>query len=634
MELFSWLTNSGPLVPPVAVGTFVSISLVTTPGSNPVFSILSGKLPEGLILDSGIIYGTPTAKTTSYTSTFVIRATFLNQSSDRSFSITVLPVDKPIWPYPNNVFYLEGPNIDKTFSDFSYVNEQLLAIPQGPYDITYRLTNDSGKLPPGLTLSSTGTLSGIINDPIKFNIKFNDTYEFSVIALSDTVAYIGSTQTFVMTLTYVNVANTPIFIGNQNLGTYRAETNEIIPIQTYNPVPSAGSLVYSQIGGSLPQGLNVDTTAGAIYGFISTQTEYLKNYEFIIAATKNNIFEDIISTATQNYEISIIKNNHDTIEWITDSNLGTIYTSVPSILNIVATHTETVHNLQYYSVGNDLPDGLILKTNGEIHGSPTNTGTYTVTIVVTTGTAYTKQTWDTVSSSKIYPVAFNIENFNINIIKNSSLEYTNIYTRPFLSIDQRLAYQQFIDNTDIFENQYIYRPTDLNFGVQKEFKMYMYYGLEKLPSINDYQSVFLTDPILNNQKNLYVGNPRIITAIDSLGQEIYDVVYLNVIDAFQGTSILDKIQIKFTSLTPYKNSAFLPIWQKFDNTSEFIYGVVLCYTKPKKGIFIINNIKKYLKSVGHLDFQKINFTLDRFIIEQLSSTSSSYLILPSVTSNT
>jgi len=632
MELFSWLTNSGPLVPPVAVGTFVSISLVTTPGSNPVFSILSGNLPEGLILDSGIIYGTPKAKTTSYTSTFVIRATSLNQSSDRSFSITVLPFDKPIWPYPNTVVYLEGPNIDKTFPDFSYVNEQLLAVPQGPYDITYRLTDDSGKLPPGLTLSSTGTLSGIINDPIKFNIKFNDTYVFSVIALSDNMAHIGSTQTFAMTLTYVNVANTPIFIDNQNLGTYRAETKEIIPIQTYNPVPSAGSLVYSQIGGSLPQGLNVDTTAGAIYGFISTQTEYLKNYEFIIAATKNNIYQNIISTATQNYEISIIKNNHDIIEWITDSNLGTIHTSVPSILNIVATHTETVHNLQYYSVGNNFPNGLILKTNGEIHGSTTNTGTYTVTIVATTGTAYTKQTWDIVASSKIYPVAFNIKNFNINVIK-SSLEYTNIYVRPFLSIDQRLAYQQFIDNTDIFENQYIYRPTDLNFGVQKEFKMYMYYGLQKLTSIADYQSVFLNDPILNNQKNLHVGDPRIITAIDSLGQEIYDVVYLNVVDAFQRKSILDKIRIKFSSLLADEDPVFLPIWQK--NSSEFIYGVVLCYTNPKKGIFIINNIKKYLKSVGHLDFHKINFTLDRFIIEQtLSSTSSSYLILPSVTSDT
>lgn len=632
MELFSWLTNSGPLVPPVAVGTFVSISLVTTPGSNPVFSILSGNLPEGLILDSGIIYGTPKAKTTSYTSTFVIRATSLNQSSDRSFSITVLPFDKPIWPYPNNVVYLKGPNIDKTFPDFSYVNEQLLAVPQGPYDITYRLTDNSGKLPPGLTLSSTGTLSGIINDPIKFNIKFNDTYVFSVIALSDNMAHIGSTQTFAMTLTYVNVANTPIFIDNQNLGTYRAETKEIIPIQTYNPVPSAGSLVYSQIGGSLPQGLNVDTTAGAIYGFISTQTEYLKNYEFIIAATKNNIYQNIISTATQNYEISIIKNNHDIIEWITDSNLGTIHTSVPSILNIVATHTETVHNLQYYSVGNNFPNGLILKTNGEIHGSTTNTGTYTVTIVATTGTAYTKQTWDIVVSSKIYPVAFNIKNFNINVIK-SSLEYTNIYVRPFLSIDQRLAYQQFIDNTDIFENQYIYRPTDLNFGVQKEFKMYMYYGLQKLTSIADYQSIFLNDPILNNQKNLHVGDPRIITAIDSLGQEIYDVVYLNVVDAFQRKSILDKIRIKFSSLLADEDPVFLPIWQK--NSSEFIYGVVLCYTNPKKGIFIINNIKKYLKSVGHLDFHKINFTLDRFIIEQtLSSTSSSYLILPSVTSDT
>jgi len=545
----------------------------------------------------------------------------------------VLGIGGPRWLTNSQLI---GPNEDKSFNDYEYLNQKLIAIePAGvstsTYHITYSLSSSSNRLPNGITLSSTGTLSGIISNPITSNTTATDTYKFDVVASN---GYDNIIRTFSMTVTYqLYTFQGPVFLINPNLGTYSDQSAEIIAVTVYDPAVAYGNLIYEKTSGTLPPDLQLDTASGYIYGIISTQTNYLNTYHFDITATKYNEFEGFSKSSTQTFTISILKQNSDKITWVTPENLGTIAMFTPSILNVTATNTNAVNKISYYSVGDDLPTGLILDNSGDILGNPASTGTYTITIVATTGTVYDKNSWNSVSASNNYPVPFAIRKFNINVI-DTPLEHTNIYAKLFLPIDQRLRYRHFIENTDIFEPDYIYRPEDTNFGVQPEFKMFVHYGIPQLNFATDYNEKFISAPLTPNEKIFYANNVNVITAKDASGTALYDVVYINIIDSLQGKSILDKIRSKFVALSKYQlqiNFNFFPIWQHaavIDQTN-FVYGSVLCYAIPGKGVQILKNLKKYSNLLGHFNVYDINFTLDRFVIEKtLTTTNSSYMLLP------
>jgi hypothetical protein len=294
---------------------------------------------------------------------------------------------------------------------------------------------------------------------------------------------------------------------------------------------------------------------------------------------------------------------------------------------MVATHTQTIYDLQYFSVGNDLPNGLVLDTNGDILGVPISTGTYTISVVATTGTIYNAATWNSVVTSKTYPVAAAYKSFDLKI-SNTPLKYTNIYARLFLPKLLRLEYQRFISNTTVFEPNLIYRKEDVNFGVQEDFKMYLHYGIQQFNTVHDYS---IDPPISDQEKIFYTGKIMYQSATDDQGIPLFDVVYLDILDHNQGKQILNKIRQELR----YKSNAginfdYYPYWQKsaiIDQT-KFIFGVVLCYALPGKAVQIIANFKQYFQSLGHFELNNIDFTIDRLVFEQtLSSTSSSYLIL-------
>jgi hypothetical protein len=280
-------------------------------------------------------------------------------------------------------------------------------------------------------------------------------------------------------------------------------------------------------------------------------------------------------------------------------------------------------------VGDNFPKGLSLNKNGNILGMPETTGTYAVTVVATTGTIYNALSWAEVVESKSYPVPFAVKSFQIEVV-SEPLIYNNIYARLFLPIDQRLLYRQFIENTKVFEPELIYRSEDPNFGVQSEFKMYVHYGMVNVDN-QLYQKNFVERPLLDSEKIFYVNEIGSVTAKDAQGTELYDVVYLNLIDSLQGKSILNKIRLKFlTQVVSQLNLSFFPSWQKdaLIDQSNFVYGSVLCYTIPGGGIQILKNLKKYSKSLGYFETTNINLTLDRFVIEGHALSTSSYVMLP------
>ena len=145
------------------------------PGNISV-SLLSGKLPSGLGISGTKIVGTPYEVARNTTTRFVLRASNINGISDRTFSITVEGPDAPYWSTPegllpigeNNAFYV----LDNSIVDFNlYAVDLDLAARQR---LTYYIPPKSGELPPGLSLSETGRITGFTEPLLAVNIDYGN----------------------------------------------------------------------------------------------------------------------------------------------------------------------------------------------------------------------------------------------------------------------------------------------------------------------------------------------------------------------------------------------------------------------------------------------------------------------------
>jgi len=181
----SWITPAGSLgTVTERVSLDIPIAASSTAGVI-TYSVISGRLPRGLRLtqtvfsDSSIhstaIKGSPTEVRKFTTSRFVIRADDGTDIEDRTFSISVDGDDAPQWVTKEG-FLNVGPNNAYYVLDNSYVNFQLEVrdpdIIAGD-EIEYYQIPNGGELPPGLSISRNGRITGF-TDPI-FALEYNDT---------------------------------------------------------------------------------------------------------------------------------------------------------------------------------------------------------------------------------------------------------------------------------------------------------------------------------------------------------------------------------------------------------------------------------------------------------------------------
>lgn len=147
-------------------------------------SIISGKVPVGLVLVqpsgfdtrtipgsnsqrvfTGYLNGNPASVRSYTTYTFVLRATANNLISDQTYTLSVDGFDIPVWLTNSDFLDVGAPN-SYFVLDSSEVNYQLQATDAGLVagdTLSYYLVENAGQLPPGLTLSSSGVISGFID---------------------------------------------------------------------------------------------------------------------------------------------------------------------------------------------------------------------------------------------------------------------------------------------------------------------------------------------------------------------------------------------------------------------------------------------------------------------------------------
>jgi hypothetical protein len=168
----TWVTSSGSLgTIPEGIFYQTNIQANADPVANVTYTVIAGSLPTGITLNAntGNIGGTPTATivvdgvviqvSDEITSKFSVRARAYNGNtvvafSDRTFSFTVSGESTPffITPAGSIATLLDAnlvPNLQIQFSD------------NDPNDIVTAKIID-GQLPPGLSLSPSGSISGYI----------------------------------------------------------------------------------------------------------------------------------------------------------------------------------------------------------------------------------------------------------------------------------------------------------------------------------------------------------------------------------------------------------------------------------------------------------------------------------------
>lgn len=182
--MITWITPVGNLVGIITERVIQTIPIEANSTVGRItFSVIAGSLPRGMRLSAnteyngtqtiGVIGGSPTEVRKTTTSRFVIRADDGTDIEDRTFSITVDGADIPEW-ITREGFLKVGEGNSFFVLDNSYVEFQLEAtdtdIIAGDV-LEYYLVATGGELPPGLSLSTSGLISGF-TDPI-FALEYN-----------------------------------------------------------------------------------------------------------------------------------------------------------------------------------------------------------------------------------------------------------------------------------------------------------------------------------------------------------------------------------------------------------------------------------------------------------------------------
>lgn len=322
----------------------------------------------------------------------------------------------------------------------------------------------------------------------------------------------------------------------------------------------------------------------------------------------------MLTTAT----INILSQVGSTLEWEKTGNIGTILTNETSELYIKANLSPPKFPIKYNFLNGLLPPGLTLDHDGTIKGvskqyqSTPTTSTYGFNVEVVDSTGY----------------RYIEDQFSINII-NTSTAYTGVYFKPYLSLEKRKEYSDFIYNKNIFIPEFIYRPFDSNFGVQKELNLTLHFGVQ-IVQIPEYVSTLQQN---FSKRKIKLGELKTATAKLN-GNPIYELIYVDIIDDLDSINIVNSstsflfngeiyypatinnmrkrfINNNNISTTENLNPKFLKTPQGLSSLElGYIPFIPICYCIPGKSQIILKKIKEY-----NFKFNKINFEIDRLLIK-------------------
>lgn len=382
----------------------------------------------------------------------------------------------------------------------------------------------------------------------------------------------------------------PVWITPEDLGIRRANNYLTILLDTYE-VPVVGQVVYSLDASNpdlttseLPPGLQFDLSTSELFGVVPYQPAITKTYKFTITATRFGLDNETASTK-RTFVIRTLGEVESVMNWVTPESLGAIDANYISVLKIQATSTIEDATILYTVSSGNFPPGLTLQLNGEIIGKVTQYGvegnglttfTDTLTLTVLNGgiaeTAFFESTIDGGSANvsgtelsggnaaTIYQTSAGITTFDggstsfdrsysfvitaqdqynySSISRTFTLRintpddrlYSNVVARTFMNQDKRSLFNSFINDSGVFISSSIYRPSDANFGIQRDLKMTIYGGIETKTAAEYISAIGLN----HKRKRFTFGNVKSAKAkIPGTNTVVYEVIYVEMFDPLE-----------------------------------------------------------------------------------------------------
>jgi hypothetical protein len=338
---FSFTTASG--LPHARRGQPYSMTLLTTGGIPPIsFSLAGGALPPGILLASnGNLSGTPVS---AGTFVFTVQAqdtpsggaVAVDATTSREFTLVV---DEPLTITTTS---LPGGTRNVPYST-------TIATNGGVPPVTFSVT--SGSLPPGLVLSSGGTLSGTpsVVGSSTFTVRASDASEQS--------ASRSFTLTISGTFTILTTSLPSGTLGQSYSGQLEA-------------AGGGGTRSWSITNGNLPPGITLDGATGALGGR-PTQTG---SYRFSVSVTSGSEtagpVELIISVQTPPLDLS-------------PASLAPGVVDVP--YSVTFTGQGGAGTYRFELARGTLPAGFTLDSGGLLSGKPAAAGDFNFDVRVVSG---------------------------------------------------------------------------------------------------------------------------------------------------------------------------------------------------------------------------------------------------------
>jgi hypothetical protein len=325
-----------PVVNSGQAGTPFSQTFTQNGGTPPVtFALNTGTLPPGLTLSpAGVLSGTPTA---SGAFTFTVKVTDAGGCTAVGGAYNLNIVCQPITiTNPATASGTVNAAFSQTFTQSGAISGATFSL-------------NSGTLPAGLTLSAAGVLSGTPTQPGSFPITVKVTDGQGCTGISGTYTLVIGCQ--------IITVNNPA----TNSGTVATAFS-----QTFTSSNTIGAVTYSTAS-TLPAGLTL--SSGGVLAGTPTQTG---TFSIVVKATDaNGCFGN---GATYNLTINcqtITVNNPAT-------NTGTVNIAFSQSFTApaaIGTKTFTLNS-------GTLPAGLTLSAAGVLSGTPTQTGSFPITVHV------------------------------------------------------------------------------------------------------------------------------------------------------------------------------------------------------------------------------------------------------------
>jgi hypothetical protein len=720
-----WETPAGDLGT-IQEGKFYQLTLTayddsTGDADTLYYTMIAGELPEGIqCRKTGLIEGIPKAVSSlqgvplevgqNVTSKFTVRVYTEDANeqplrvADRTFTITVTGQDIPEWTTPAGSL--------GTYIDGQQVSTQLeFSDPDPNQTVSVNLL--SGELPAGLTLSSSGLLSGVLTPvtPLpgdalpgydvtawdkypwdyttrsssknyQFTIEITDgfdsnirTFEMFVYSRDDLTAdtSLWTADNAILTADlgtqrtpYLTTPSSDLgIVRHDNFFAYKFNGIDTDGDAIEYSVTTGATLGFDAIGAgfdefgfdrgelALPPGLAIEPTTGWFYGYIPDQGLTETTYTFGMQVKKKD-YPLIISPIVY-FTITIVGNIDTDVSWTQDTNLGTLKNGDISKLYVEAVMASGAEVEYRLKTGSDskLPQGLQLLSDGTISGQVSfqsftlDKGTTTFdeelgTRLIVDPTTFDRTNTFTVEAYNTEKQISTFKTFTISIDVEYLQPYESLYIKAMPEQEDRDVLKQLLQNTEVFQNEWLYRPADPFFGKSTTVEYQHAFGL-KAAALDDYVEAMQLN---HYRKDLTIGEIKVAQALDANDNVVYEVVYADILGGLTNNNgsvslavtldesiTLDNYPDDDSSIaTVYPASLLnmqtriidkvgqfgevLPDWMKSKQTDGRILGFtpawVIAYTKPG----FAERIKYLINENFTEKLNKVDFTIDRYIVDR------------------